>query len=455
MISLKILEILDITGGVLLSGSADDVVTDITTDSRKAEKGVLFAAICGENVDGHNYVESAFSKGAVCAIVEKDVKSDKTIIKVDNTVRALGKIARAIMRKICVPVVGITGSVGKTTTRDMTYAVVAKMFNTLKNKGNFNNELGVPLTVFSADESIEAAVIEMGMDNFGEIDRLSYIVNPTISIITNIGISHIERLGSQENIYKAKSEIFKNTKSHGTVILNGDDKILMAHKGEISQNVVTVGVKNERADVVAKNITSTQESVSFTACGMGKEFDVTLPVAGEHNVLNALLAIATGLVFEIPTKEIATALSQFSMTNMRMDIIDAKTIKIINDCYNAAPASVAAALSVLGKYEDRKVAILGDIAELGTYSKKAHFDLGAEIVKNNIDVLVTIGQNARYIAEGAYEQGMDSDGIVSVETLEELYPKLSDIIEEKNVVLVKASRVMELERVTEFLKNNF
>ncbi len=455
MISLKISEILDITGGELLSGDASGVVTNITTDSRKAVIGSLFAAIKGEKSDGHDYVADTFLKGAVCAIVEKDIKADGTVIKVENTISSLGKIARNIMRKMCIPVVGITGSVGKTTTRDMTYAVMSKMFNTLKNQGNFNNELGVPLTVFSADECVEAAVIEMGMDNFGEIDRLSYIVNPTVSIITNIGMSHIERLGSQENIYKAKSEIFKNTKPNGTVILNGDDKILMAHKGEIAQKVITVGVKNAKADIVAKEIVSTKENVSFTAFGMGKEFDVALPVAGEHNILNALLAIAAGIVFEIPEKEIKDALSDFSMTKMRMDIINTNSITIINDCYNAAPASVSAALSVLGKYEDKKIAILGDIKALGEYSKKAHFDLGLEVVKNNVDTLVTIGHDARYIAEGAYEQGMDSGNIVSFDTVEEATSSLLDIIEEKSVVLVKASRAMELERVTEFLKNNF
>ena len=455
MIPLKISEILDVCGGELICGNPDGLVTDIVTDSRKAESGKLFAAILGEKVDGHDYIESAFSNGAVCAICEKDVKPLGTIIKVENTVLALGKIARAIMRKMCVPVVGITGSVGKTTTRDMTYAVMSKMFNTLKNQGNFNNELGVPLTIFSADESCEAAVIEMGMDHFGEIDRLSHIVNPTVSIITNIGMSHIEILGSQENIYKAKSEIFKNTKQSGTVILNGDDEILMKHKDEISQKVITVGVKNQKADIVAYDIVSGCESVSFAVKGLGKEFNVALPVAGEHNVLNALLAISAGLVFEIPAGEIAKALSEFSMTHMRMDIIKCPKITIINDCYNAAPASVAAALSVLGKYEDRKIAVLGDIKALGQYSNKAHYELGAQVVKNGIDVLVTIGAHSRYIAQGAYENGMDGQNIVSFDTVEEACPALLDIIDDKNIVLVKASRAMELERVTEFLKNNF
>lgn len=454
MISLKVSEILDVTGGTLIVGAADGIVTNITTDSRKAESGSLFAAIKGEKSDGHDYVSDVFLHGASCAIVEKDISCDGNVIKVENTVLALGKIARYIMRKMCIPVVGITGSVGKTTTRDMTYAVMSKMFNAFKNQGNFNNELGVPLTIFGADEMSDAAVIEMGMDGFGEIDRLSYIVNPTVSIITNIGMSHIEMLGSQENIYKAKSEIFKNTKSSGTVILNGDDKILTSHRAEIAQKVITVGIKNIYADVVAKNIESSKDSVTFTASGFGKEFQVKLPIPGEHNVLNALLAIATGFVFEIPEKEIAEALAEFSMTKMRMDIIKAGALTIINDCYNAAPASVSAALAVLGKYEDEKVAILGDIKALGEYSKKAHFDLGAEVVKNNVKKLITIGENARFIAEGAYGQGMDSDGIFSFDTVDEAMAELLDIIEEKSVILVKASRAMALERVTEFLKNN-
>lgn len=455
MLPLKVSEILDITGGKLLCGEVSGVVKDITTDSRKASAGSLFAAICGERADGHDYIESVFAQGAVCAISEKEVKASGCVIMVENTIAALGKIARTIMRRLCVPVVGLTGSVGKTTTRDMTYAVVSKMFNTLKNEGNLNNELGVPLTIFRADETVEAAVMEMGMDNFGEIDRLSYIVNPSVSIITNIGMSHIERLGSQENIYKAKSEIFKNTKADGTVILNGDDKILMAHKGEIAQKVITVGVKNQNADIVATDIISTADSISFVAKGMGREIKISLPIPGEHNVLNALLAMASGVVFEIPSREIADALSEFSMTKMRMDIIKSERLTIINDCYNAAPDSVRAALGVLSKYDDRKVAVLGDIKALGEYSYKAHRDLGLDVVKNNIDVLITIGEQARNIAQSACENGMDSSQVISVSDVSESLSELSKMIKSNDVILVKASRAMALERVTEFLKNNF
>ena len=455
MLPFKVSEIVEITGGRLVCGNDSVVVTDITTDSRNVGSGSLFAAICGERTDGHNYIDDVFKKGAVCVISEKEVNADGAVIFVENTITALGKIARAVMKKLMIPVVGLTGSVGKTTTRDMTYSVVSRMFKTLKNEGNLNNELGVPLTVFRADDSIEAAVIEMGMDNPGEIHRLSRMVKPMVSVITNIGMSHIERLGSQENIYRAKAEIFGNTRDTGTVILNGDDKILMAHKSEIKQKVITVGINNKNADVVAENIISTKDNVSFTAKYMGKEMEIKLPVPGEHNVINAMLAIGVGIALSIPTREIVSALADFSVTKMRMDIIDDGDITIINDCYNAAPDSVRAALSVLSKYEERRVAVLGDIKALGEYSYKAHYDLGADVVKSGVEILFTVGNHARHIAEGACQCGMDSGFVVSVDDAEELYPLLSDFIKQNDVILIKGSRAMKLERVTEFLKNNF
>ncbi len=458
MIPILISDILTVTGGSLLCGGREESVTSVTTDSRKAREDALFVAICGERVDGHDFIEQAFLSGASCALVEKSVKTafaEKTIILVENSVRAMGALARLVMEKLNVPTVGITGSVGKTTTRDMTYAVMAQKYNTLKNSGNFNNEIGVPLTVFEADESITAAVIEMGMDNFGEIDRLSKMVVPDAAIITNIGMSHIERLGSQEGIYKAKSEIFANTKHDGVVILNGDDKILMAHKSEISQSVITIGVQNKDADLVATDIKSDEKSVSFVLCGLGHTFSVVLPVPGEHNVLNALLAVAAGIHFGVSDEKIKMALETFSLTQMRMDIIRSERLTIINDCYNAAPDSVAAALSVLSKYKERKVAVLGDIKALGSFSSEAHFALGNAVTSNGINLLFTIGEQARLIAEGAFQNGMDSLNIFSVDTVEEIYPILSAQLKDNDVALVKASRAMGLERVTEFLKHNF
>ncbi len=457
MIPVSVSEFLTACGGTLLEGNAEGFITSATSDSRTVKNGSAFFAICGENADGHSYVNRTLADGAVCAVVEREVELafDKNVILVDNTVRAMGVLARLCMEKLAIPTVAITGSVGKTTTRDMVHAVMQARFNTLKNEKNFNNELGVPFTVFQADETTEAAVIEMGMSHFGEIDRLSSIVVPDAAVVTNIGVSHIEHLGSQENIYRAKAELFANTKADGVVVLNGDDPILMAHKGEIKQKVITIGLKNQNADIVATDVVSDEKSVSFFVRCPGRAFSVKLPLPGEHNVLNALEAVAIGMHFGVEDEKIALALSNFTMTQMRMDIIKCERITIINDCYNAAPASVEAALSVLSKYKERKVAILGDIGELGSLSYEAHRGLGSSVVKNNIDALITIGEQARYIAESAFMNGMDSMHILSVDTVEEVYPLLASEIRDNHVVLVKASRFMGLERVTEFLKQNF
>ena len=457
MIALSVSELIKITNGKLLCGEDTGVISHITTDSRTAGAGTLFVAISGARADGHDYVKTTFAQGAVCALVEKkcDAAEGQAVVLVADTVAAMGAVAHHIMKRLSVPTVAITGSVGKTTTRDMTHAVMSAKYNTLKNKNNFNNHIGVPLTIFQAEQNTEAAVIEMGMDHFGEIDRLAAMAEPDVAVVTNIGMSHIEQLGSQENIYKAKAELFSHTKKDGVVILNGDDPILEAHKGELSQKVITVGAKNTKADLVASDICAGKDSVSFRVKGLGQDFCVTLPVPGEHNVTNALLACAVGIYHNIPAAQIADALQNFSLTGMRMDIFRCSTITVINDCYNAAPASVAAALSVLAKHAGRTVAILGDIAALGEHSYNAHKNLGAEVVKNDINLLLTVGQQARYIAEGAFENGMDSEQLVSADTVEELLLQLSSYIKENDTVLVKASRVMGLERVTEFLKNNF
>ena len=457
MIALSISQLIQITGGKLLCGTVAGEITHVTSDSRAVQNGSLFVALRGEKVDGHDYVQQAFEQGAVCALVEKecDAEDTHTVVLVADAIKAMGALAQAVLKQLSVPVVAITGSVGKTTTRDMTHAVLSQKFETLKNKKNFNNELGVPLTIFEADNNTEAAVIEMGMDHFGEIDRLAAIAQPDVALVTNIGMSHIEQLGSQENIYKAKSELFAHTKADGVIILNGDDKILMAHRSELTQHVITVGVSNTHADLVAKDICPEVDSVSFQVCGMGHEFSVTLPVPGVHNVTNALLACAVGICYHIPCRKIKDALAHFTMTDMRMDIFRCGTITVINDCYNAAPASVAAALSVLSGRPGRSVAILGDIAALGAYSYDAHVGLGAEVVKNKIDLLITVGEQAKYIAQGAFENGMDSADLLSVDTVEELYSRLSSYIKENDTVLVKASRVMGLERVVDFLKKNF
>lgn len=456
MVSVKLSEIIKETDGKVLCGDANIEITDVVTDSRKITKGCLFVPLVGERFDGHDFIEKAIDSGAVATFTSKDIKCDDknaTVIRVNDTLAALRQTAQYYRSMFDIPVVGLTGSVGKTTTKEMVAQVLSQKMNTLKTEGNFNNEIGLPLTVFRLDNSHECAVLEMGMSGFGEIERLSSVAKPDLAMITNIGMSHIELLGSQENIYKAKSEIFNNVKKGGTVIINGDDPILKKHLAEIEHKTYTVG-KNADCDAVASDIAVSAESVCFKFSGFGKSFDVKLNIPGEHNVYNALFAITTGICFGVSDDDIIRALAEFRPANMRMDTISHNGYKIINDCYNAAPDSMNAALKVLGAYSGKKIAVLGDIACLGEYSFEAHKGVGASVVLNNIDELLTVGEQAKFIAQGAFESGMDSSKIHSYDSAEELNSHLSSVLEPGCYVLVKASRVMELEKVTEFMINS-
>ncbi len=452
MKALKIEDILKATHGILLSGDENTEITEISTDSRKTGKGCLFVALIGENFDGHDFLESAFCGGAACAVVSKDVEiKGKTIIKVKDTQKALGHIAGLYRSKFLIPAVAITGSVGKTSTKEMCASVLSSEFNILKNKGNFNNEIGVPLTIFGLDDTHEILLNEMGMSGFGEIDSLSKMIKPDVVIMTNIGISHIELLGSQENIFKAKSEFVKNMKAGGVVIINGDDPILYAKKSELGDNVLTYGIKNAGADLIAKDIEVREDGISFKADGMDNHFDISLSVLGEHNVYNSLASILLGLVLNIDKEKIQKALKEHMPENMRLNVINCKGYQIINDCYNAAPDSVAAALKVLGAKKSRKVAVLGDMAALGDFSETAHKTVGLDVIKNNIDVLITIGTEAKTIAKVAAENGMDKENIHVFKNTDEAIKSIKTIIASGDTILVKASRVMKLEKVTEFL----
>ncbi len=453
MKTLRVSEIIGATGGELLSGDTSAEIMQITTDSRTVLDDSLFIAIKGEKFDGHDFLETAAKSGAKAVLTAKKVTLPEgvSVILVEDTLRAMQRLAAYYRDLFPVRMVGITGSVGKTSTKEMTAAVLEKKFQTLKTKGNFNNEIGLPLTVFRFDESYEAAVLEMGMSGFGEIDRLASIVKPNIVILTNIGMSHIELLGSQENIYRAKSEVFSHMAPDGTVIFNGDDPILRAHKSEIPFRTISVG-RSEDCDAVAKNVCLDGEKTSFDFYGFGTNFHVTLPRPGEHNVYNALSAIAAGFLCDVEPEDIVSALSSLGGTNMRMDYIRHKDYTIINDCYNAAPDSMKAALSVLGNVSGKKIAVLGDMACMGTFSEEAHRSVGAFVAECGVDMLFTLGKEARKIKDGAIGNGMAAENIVSSEEIEDIKPLLKDALQEGCYVLVKASRVMELERVTEFLE---
>lgn len=452
MQKLTINDILSATGGKLVCGSADTEFSEITTDSRKAAEGVLFIPLVGEKFDGHEFINAAFDMGAAAVLTQKNIEPllGKTIIRVDDTFKALADIARYYKAKYNVPTVAITGSVGKTTTKDMIHAVLSTRYNTLKTAGNFNNEIGLPLTVFRLEKEHQTAVLEMGMSHFGEIERLAAIARPDVAVITNIGMSHIENLGSREGIFKAKMEVTKLFDTHNVLIVNGDDEFLSTTKGKGSYNVIYYGTTNPENDVYAKDIVNKGvDGTEFTAVTDEGEYRVEVKVAGEHNVYNALAAICVGRQFNIPMEKILDGIKNFKLTAMRMSVEETDGMTIINDCYNASPDSIRAALKVLGSIKGkRRVAILGDVLEMGGFAPKAHYELGQNVFEN-AQALITAGENAEFIAKGAAECGMKE--VYSFKKTLEACNFAKKFVQPDDAVLIKASRGMHFEEIYEAL----
>ena len=448
---LSVSDIVKATDGVLISGMAESEINSITTDSRKAETGVLFIPLKGEKADGHDYIASALSNGASVITQRIGEYSDGTVVKVKDTRKALGDIARYYKMKYPVRSVAITGSVGKTTTKDLVYSVIAQGYKTHKTPNNFNNDIGVPLTIFGMEEGTEAAVIEMGMNHFGEISYLSDIARPDCAIITNIGMSHIENLGSQEGIFRAKMELTEKFEDNNTLFVNGDDKFL-GSVGNTSYKVIRFGM-SDKNDVYAKNIVNNGlMGTMFTVVHPGGEFRCEVRQPGEHNIYNALAAVCAGLHFGLNETQIAAGLSNCEYTASRLEITEHMGMEIINDCYNSSPDSVRAALKVMkNTLKARKVAILGDILEMGKYAKDEHFELGKSVKELGVDLLVTAGENAKHIAEGAKTAGLGD--VVSYETTDELREHVAEIVKNGDCILVKASHGMEFYKISDEIKN--
>ena len=448
---LTIAEIVKATGGTLICGDEDFKIDYITTDSRKANAG-LFVPLAGESFDGHMFLESAFSNGADAAVTEKDFDGGKNVIKVTDTYAAIRDIAEFYKEKYPIKTVSVIGSVGKTTTKDMISGVLQTEKNTQKTQGNFNNHLGVPITVFTVEAEHEVLVLEMGMSNFGEISALAKIGKPDIAVMTNIGTSHIENLGSQENIYKAKTEVLENFTKDNLLIANGDDKFL-CHAGELGEfKTLYYGIDNPKNDCFAKDINNLGiDGVEFTICYEGSELRARVMTPGIHNVYNALAAFCVGKAMGLSDENIILGLKNCQMTKMRLEIEEVRGMKIIKDYYNAAPDSIRASLTVLADCEGkRKVAVLGDVLEMGEFAKKAHTDLGDAVLKNKTDVLITAGTNARYIAERAKELGLSE--VFSFDTTDEAAVFVKDYIKAGDAVLIKASHGMKFEKIYEGLK---
>lgn len=453
---LSISDILRATDGELIhkaDGAEFIEVTEVTIDSRKAVDGVAFIPLKGEHADGHDFIGAALEHGASVALTEKEIDVHfGNVIKVKDTRKALGDIARYYKQKYPVPTVSITGSVGKTTTKDLVYAVISEHYKTHKTPNNFNNDIGVPLTIFGLNEEHTAAVIEMGMNHLGEISYLANIVRPECAIITNIGMSHIENLGSREGIFRAKMEIAEKFGEKNTLIVNGDDDYLKTLK-DTPYKLIKFGMSDTN-DLYAKDIVNNGlMGIEFTVVYPDGEFRATVKQPGVHNVYNALAAVAAGFVMGVSVEECKAGLYNCVYTSSRLEVIEHNGIEIINDCYNASPDSVRAALKVMEQSnQTRKVAVLGDIFELGEHAETAHFELGKSVGESCADMLITAGENARLIAEGAKACGMDN--VVSFDTTEELCSNILNLIQSGDCVLIKASHGMKFSEVTEKITNS-
>lgn len=447
MNKLKLSTVAEWCGGTL--NGNDTVIDNISIDSRAVNPSSLFIAIKGERFDAHDFVSQVEQNGAAALVCHREVDTRLPVIYVEDTKKALVDIAREYRKSIKnLTVVGLTGSVGKTTTKEMTYLVVSKKYNAIKTQGNLNNDIGLPRTLFTLDDSYDGAVIEMGMSAFGEISLLSKTCLPDIGIITNIGVSHIEHLGSRDGILKAKLEILDGMKKGSTLILNIDnDKLQTVSTDEYK--IFSFGIDNKNADVLAENISENGESTSFDVCFGGKRQPVTIPTVGIHNVYDALAAFLVGLEIGLEPTVIAEALSEYEPSGMRQRIKKLNGITVIEDCYNASPDSQRAAINALMSIEgDRKIAVLGDMLELGDYSKTAHSEIGQYAAEKNVDLLFTYGEESKFLAESAISGGVKTNAFTDKT---ELFEALRSEIRPSDAVLFKASRGMKLEDVIKML----
>ena len=431
-----------------LVGNGEIEIIQYSNDTRTLQKGALYIPIVGEVFDGHRFISQAFEKGAVATLSShQDETYEGACIYVEDTLKAFQDIAHYTALKANVPIVGITGSVGKTSTRDMVGAVVSSYYSTLKTEGNFNNHIGVPITIMRYDNE-EAMVLEMGMNHLREIAKLVEIARPNIGVITNVGTAHIGLLGSRENILKAKLEMAEYFDENNTLIINLDNDMLEGYykNADVKYKIKTFAIKHD-ADVKAENVCLYESRSTFDYKGMS--YEVNVP--GEHFVLNALAAIAVGECLNIPYEYIKEAIQNFELTKNRMDFVHLKNeISIIDGTYNANLDSMLSSLAVLGKYERRKIAVLADMLELGEFSKELHLKTGKAVDENKIDVLICVGNESKYVIDGA-ENTKDKHWFSSNQ---EAYEYLKSILQPKDIVLVKGSNSMRLKEIITQLKEN-
>jgi len=430
-------------------------VREICTDSRKITPGCLFLPWVGEKFDGHNFIDAALDAGAagcLCAKLPQDIRKDKFYIKVNDTRLALRALASAYRERFNIPVVQITGSVGKTTTKEMIASVLGAKLRVLKTEGNFNNDIGAPLTLLGLSPEHEVAVIETGMNHFGEIEYLGAMVRPDVAVISNIGAAHIEYLGSREGILQAKCEIFAHLKEGGLAVLNGDDALL--DTVDVPFETVRCG-QSEHCQVRVTEIADHGvDGITCTVETQKDRYALTISTPGEHMVYSASIAVAVGEALGLDHDEIVRGVAAYEPAGSRMRVVRLNEGRIIlDDCYNANPQSVTAALEVLAKTEcDRQVAVLGDMGELGDLTNQAHYNMGALAAMLGIDYVVAIGEKASRIADGT---AMGGGEVLYFSTKEEAIGTLKQLLEPNTVMLVKASHAMQFSALVSQLRENY
>ena len=457
MLKISIDDILKSTKGKSLLNYKEEDISYISTSSKDIKENTLFIPIIGEVYDGHKFMEDAYNNGCRNFLIDENHKFDKkdiNLIQVKNTIVALGNIANFYLKKFNIDIIGVTGSVGKTSTRDIIYSVLNEKYKTLKNEGNFNNEIGIPKTLFNLDETYELAVIEMGIDKKGDINYFRTIADPKISVISNIGLSHIANFKNQEGIFNAKMEIADGFSKENTLIINGDDKFLKTLKTKnLSYNLLSYGFEKDNT-IYCTSYEIQNGKINFTCKYNNKELNFSIPSIAKHNIYNSMSAILIGKLYNMTYEEIKKGLEEVKFTEGRLTIINKKNLTIINDCYNASLDSMISALNVLKTFKNRKIAVLGDILETGKYEEEIHKNIGKNII-GNTDILILVGNSIKYTYEEVIKEGFNKDNIYLFTTYEEVIKNIDKILKKDDVVLVKASHGIHLENVIDYLSKTY
>lgn len=451
-------EIVKAVDGTLLAGDPETVIENICIDSREAGDGSLFVPIIGEKVDAHKFIAQVLDNGAAGVFMSHGdvVDSRKVHIQVKDTVKALGDLAAHYRQKFQMPIVGITGSVGKTSTKEMISAALETGFHIMKTAGNQNSQIGVPLTLFRMEKGQELAVVEMGISEFGEMENLVRFVRPDVAVVTNIGEAHIAQFGKKENTLKEKLKIAMSFTEKQRIFLNGDDPLLRRSAEKMKCPVTLFGT-SEGCDYRAENMHIQDGKNSFTLVYPEGQEDVVIQQLGLHNVQNALVAIAVAGYFGIEPSIAKKGLMDYAGIPMRQQINHlAHGIKVIDDTYNASPASVKSGVDVLMQLDNpgRKIAVLGDILELGDVSWQCHYDTGAEIAEKNLQIIVTVGQEMKALAKAVIDSGAGI-AVCSFDANKEAIQWLLENVSEGDAILVKGSRGMHEEEVVKALRERY